>query len=446
METSLKGLNNEIAFYCAKRSMRLDYIIRQVFEEWMGLSCRYFRKKEAYKNSHLPKINYSSQPISAHEFFLPDSQFLWDSTIKPVNLKMEQRENTPAFFLNSQINAAMPLDFFAFAFFSLSRYEEYLGGNQDEHDRFPSKASIFKQNDFLHLPVLDIWLNKFKEKLKQRFPQLRFKAISYQFKPTYDVDYAWAYRNKGFLRTIAGYLKDVAKRDKASLSLRWSVQKGYQEDPFFTFPWLDKLHEKHQLQPSFFFLLSDYSKYDKNIHWEHPSMKKLIQDLAFRSEIGIHPSYYTHNNLRKLSEEKYRLEQITERPISKSRQHFLRLKLPDTYRQLIKANIKEDYSMGYADHIGFRAGTSLPFFWYDLQEEKITDLLVHPFCVMDVSLKKYMKLSPEQAENKLNTLVNSLREQNGQCTSLWHNSSVSNSNSWEGWRSVYRKFVQKAVG
>ena len=105
-----------------------------------------------------------------------------------------------------------------------------------------------------------------------------------------------------------------------------------------------------------------------------------------------------------MKDEKERLENITDKPLLRSRQHYIKLFLPSTYRFLLEIGITDDYSMGFTDEIGFRAGTSHSFQWYDLSNEIETQLKVHPFCVMDVTLKNYLKLTPQQAVEKLNEL------------------------------------------
>jgi hypothetical protein len=93
--------------------------------------------------------------------------------------------------------------------------------------------------------------------------------------------------------------------------------------------------------------------------------------------------------------------------------------------------------MGYAEQPGFRAGTSLPFHWYDLSEERSTELLIHPFACMDTTLNKYMGLSPEEALNKLRRIIDNTFEHRGHFISLWHNETLSEKGIWKGWRKVY---------
>ena len=134
---------------------------------------------------------------------------------------------------------------------------------------------------------------------------------------------------------------------------------------------------------------------------------------------------------------------ITGKKIRKSRQHFLLLRLPETYRNLLSLGIEEDYSMGYPGICGFRAGICTPFRFYDLQNEKETNLLVFPFQVMDTSLNKYMKLSPQEAQRHIEELVDEVKEVNGTFISIWHNESLHDRGKWKGWRLVFEQMLAK---
>jgi hypothetical protein len=101
--------------------------------------------------------------------------------------------------------------------------------------------------------------------------------------------------------------------------------------------------------------------------------------------------------------------------------------------------------MGFSDDVGFRAGTSQSFFWFDLSKNESTQLKIFPFAAMDVTLKNYLKLSPEAAIETLENLKNEVQKVNGTFTTLWHNSSLSESDDWKNWRNVYEKIVENAT-
>jgi hypothetical protein len=142
-----------------------------------------------------------------------------------------------------------------------------------------------------------------------------------------------------------------------------------------------------------------------------------------------------------LKKEKLRLESIVNTPIVFSRQHYLRLKIPETYQNLIDLDIEEDYTMGYAKYVGFRASTCTPFYFYDLDFEIQTPLKLFPFAFMDVSLKDYMKLSNEESLAKILELKNEVKMVNGTFISLFHNETLSENYKWRGWNSIYKIMV-----
>ncbi|HXB41419.1 MAG TPA: hypothetical protein VNZ49_12810, partial [Bacteroidia bacterium] len=118
---------------------------------------------------------------------------------------------------------------------------------------------------------------------------------------------------------------------------------------------------------------------------------------------------------------------------------------PETYKNLISCGVWEDYTMGYASQIGFRAGVCTPFKWYDMDAEQVSPLTVYPFAIMDATLKYYMKLNPETAVEKCAGIINEIKKVKGTCITVWHNETISNWRQWEGWQNVYREVVKLAV-
>ena len=235
----------------------------------------------------------------------------------------------------------------------------------------------------------------------------------------------------------------------------------YKNDPEHTFEYLEKLHKDHNLNPIFFWLLGDYATYDKNIDWDNKNLQRLIRKIAAQYQVGIHPSYQSNSDFEILKKEIQRLETIVKdtappqysgfKTTKISRQHYLKLTFPETYRNLLAAGITEDYTMGYADDIGFRAGIATPYFWYDLEREQATNLKIHPFAFMEVTIKEYLNLSPEEALEQVRPLIEATKEVGGTLITLWHNSTLTDSNApyetgsnWAGWRKVYEGILEMA--
>jgi hypothetical protein len=113
--------------------------------------------------------------------------------------------------------------------------------------------------------------------------------------------------------------------------------------------------------------------------------------------------------------------------------------MPDTYRAFGEAGIRHDYTMGFNDEPGFRAGIARPYPFYDISAERTTGLTIVPFQVMDGTLRQYMHLQPDAALEVIGSLITATRKVGGLFVSIWHNTSLNEGNGWEGWRRVFEE-------
>lgn len=437
----------ELLIYTESRSSRLRYALDFLFGTVLSRPYRLTADEAAFARSDLPRISYGRRRLAPRALHLPACGLLEADSITPQAVRVFEHDGLPAFFRCAPGEAAdLPFDLFALAFYLLSRYEEYLPHRPDRHRRFPASESLAARSGFLQQPLVDLWAFRLGDLLQRRFPGWHYQTPLFRFLPTYDVDLAWAFRHRGWIRQAGGALRQLAGQNPRGLRLRLSVLSGRRPDPFFTFSFLDELHRKYELEARFFFLLADRGRYDLNPSPQEPELQALIRQISRRYRIGIHPSYRSNERPELLARELRRLEEITGLPVRDSRQHYLRLHLPHTYRRLLATGIRTDYSMGYADAAGFRAGTAHPFLWYDLRRDCATDLRIIPFQVMDGTLKNYLGLRPGQALEHLNPIVEATRKTGGIFCTLWHNSSFSSVGGWEGWKAVYEELVGQLAG
>jgi len=59
---------------------------------------------------------------------------------------------------------------------------------------------------------------------------------------------------------------------------------------------------------------------------------------------------------------------------------------------IANAGFKEDFSIGYASMPGFPLGTAHPVFFYDIINDKQTELVLHQTAIMDSSFVDYKNL------------------------------------------------------
>jgi hypothetical protein len=429
--------------YIEKNTTRLQYITDFIGSLLLPDKMQLTSDRDLFKNFIGAKINYSSSTIDNNEFRINPVSLLFETGIKPQSIDCFETGGSKAFY---KTTGDFTFDIFAASFYLLSRYEEYLPHQKDIYGRYAHENSVAFKNNFLHLPLINIWLENFKNELALKFPGLQFKNNEFRFIPTYDIDIAWSYNNKGFFRNTGGFLKDLANAQWTKLTVRINVLSGKQKDPFGAYDWMDALHEKYNLKPYYFFPVAEKkSKYDKNISPYNFEYRDLIKKSSSKYKIGIHPSWQSGDDNALTWTEKKILGKITGETIDTSRQHFIRFTLPGTYRQLIRYEIKNEFSMGYGSINGFRASVTSPFYWYDLEKEAATDLLVHPFCFMDANSFFEQKLTPKQALIEINDYYNSIKSVNGTMITIWHNPFLGTDDLFAGWKEVYEEFFSEVM-
>lgn len=434
-----------IIVYSTEVTIRMKYIFSMIFKEFMGEEVTFTSDSDEFSKSRDIKVNYSGSCHGESDLWVFPHGLLFELGIKEQELEFVEFQGIRCPFKVHETNADFPFDPFAAAFFLISRYEEYLPYKKDQYGRFPADQSIAYQNGFLQFPVVDQWAGEIRNILKERNPSASFVEPSFQFIPTLDIDVAYAFRLRGLIRTLGGAARSLLQFDLDTFLQRFRVIAGLEKDPYDTFNYQQTLHKKYRVEAIYFILFADYDVNDKNISVLNKRFQHLIKSLGDYAEIGIHPSYNSFERPSKMKKEVERLSKTINKEITRSRQHFLRMNLPSTYNYLEDAGVKEDYTMGYARHIGFRASTARPFFFYNLEMEMPTYLRVFPFAVMDGTLKDYMKLTPQQSEDTIKALVARTKAVNGVFISLWHNHSLSDQGGWKDWRRVYESLLKEAT-
>jgi len=432
-----------IIIYSYRNSKRLQYILGLVFKELLKVSFNYTTNIEEYKAFDGPKLHYANTPLD-DSIFICSKNILFETDIRHQEIQFVDFQGITCPFSSYNKQAILPFDVFGASFYLLSRYEEYLPHKKDAHKRFKAEESLSFQKDFLHIPVINKWVKELGKRIQQRHPQFIPAPPKYNFTPTYDIDIAWAYKYKGLTRNMGGVFRDLFQLNFKAVKKRYQVLYDHRKDPFDTYAIQKQWQKKYKLNPIYFILFGDLSPFDKNISCLNSHFKSLVKGLRDQAIIGIHPSYISNNDIKILKKEISDLADTVHVDIIRSRQHFLKLNLPSTYRNLINLGIKHDYSMGYASQVGFRAGIASSFNFYDLDLDTETKLRIHPFAVMDGTLKDYLNINPKEAKKVISQLIDEVKKVNGEMISLWHNESLSNEERWKGWLEVYEHLLQEA--
>lgn len=436
--------SNTVLLFTNKTTNRVKYIFNLIFRDILNVEVRITSNPDEFHAWDGVKISYGKTKVD-DELFFNSGTILFERGIGHKEMTFTEYGELPVFFPVYNQDSAMPFDVFGAAFYLVSRYEEYLPYKKDEYGRFSAQESLAFQKGFLHKPVVNIWAYEIGSLIAARYPGFHFPGHKYTFTPTIDIDAAWAYLQKGLFRTLGGFLHALVKLDFHEFAERSRVLTGMQQDPFDTYAFQHQIHNKYKLRPIYFILFGEYGLNDKNIPVKSRPFHTLIKSLADYNRVGIHPSFNSNHYPRKLKLEKERLSRVLNREITRSRQHFLILQLPSTYRNLINLDITDDYSMGFASQPGFRASICSPYKFFDLELDAETKLSIHPFTYMEGTLKDYMNITPLEAIDVIKPLIEEVKAVNGTFIPIWHNESLSNLKRWEGWQKVYEDMIKLAL-
>jgi len=408
----------ELLIYSRQSSQRLEYICRFIFKDILRMPYRIsssYTEASEYKG---PILSYDKQPITGSISIIPTS-LLFDTGINHVPMEIGEWNGMPAFPMAWNHKADIPFDLLAGAFYLVSRYEEYLPHKPDKHGRFRFTNCIAYKNGFMEIPIVDLWAYELRRVIKEKFGNSHAKQRGFTSQITFDLDSAFAFKGKGIIRNALGFTKSAITFDFKKARARFRVLTNKEQDPFDIYENLfTKLPAGEATK--WFVHVGSWSKYDKQVKTGSPSFLNLVNKLSTRYPIGIHPSYKSFVSDTVFRQELSKLVDILGQAVSASRFHYLRQSIPYSYYPLIRAGITQEYSMGYADKPGFRAGTCTPYPFFDLFENTPKNLKVFPFALMDKSLINIVRHNPSQAFELVKRLVYAVRKVNGNFVSIWH--------------------------
>lgn len=372
-------------------SPRLDYVCHVIFERVLGLEYSITDNEEKYKAHTDFKLRY-----------LPKSNILFENDIRRQDEDLLLQDKP------------------ALSFYLLSNYEEYLPDcPKDQHGRIVHEQSFVMRHQLYKQAIVQRIALEYKNLLSKQKPDYQWKEIAYRFIPTFDVDIAYAFKGKTLFHFCGALAKSI-------LTLQWNnarqiLKARHQQDfpdPYDVYRLEQQLCEQHQVQPIYFFLTSNRTRFDRNISPRSPHFPQLVQQLKTFGKIGLHPSYHSKNQ-NDIIKEKKTLEEKGQVKIQSSRQHFLKVKFPDTFRNLIAAGISDDYSLGFYDRIGFRNGMAIPFPFFDVANNKTTRLMLHPLLMMDSAAAQESGME-EKYQKDISQLIQEVKTVGGEMIALWH--------------------------
>ncbi len=414
---------SKILIWTPQNSPRLTYTLHIMLEKILGVPFLITENIEEYKACSGPRFCYSpEEPPIENNLWIQAHPLLFEEHIVAQTIEPTPWKEYTLFFPTEQ--GAFPVDPLAISFYLLTRYEEYTNkASQDQHGRFKVSDSVSYRFGWHRKPMVNILSLALADKIKEYFPDFQPITLPYQLLTTYDVDIAYLYRGRRGFRLLGAMAKSFIffRFHHGIKQIRGMLNLPVQ-DPYDRFELHRQLAATEGHKPVHFVLTAPLSRYDRNINPDSHAFKQLLEQLSSFSDIGIHPSYHSSERTELIRKEKQKLEEQWGNLITKSRQHYLKFQFPSTFEALIDAGIKEDYSLGWADEVGFRTGTTIPIPFFNLDLNQSRDLLLVPLHVMDGALYQLYN-SEAEYQQAIEEIRSEVKKYGGTLVMLYHSNS-----------------------
>jgi uncharacterized protein DUF7033 len=344
----------------------------------------------------------------------------------------------PLFALASSRCVECSVDLPASIVLTLSRYEETFPVSRDKHGRFSAYDSIAWRDSFLDRPIVDEYGLAFEEALRHLLPKWQPPERKLHVKLSHDVDeIGLPFR----LRTTIGH---TMRRGQPNATIR-DFRALFQETDTTYQHLLRQVvgwSVEHRLDAAVYWKCSQPGPFDTGYNPRDPRIREMIASFrAHGVEMGVHPSYRTFDSPQLFRQEIASLQELLGETHLGGRQDYLRWK-PGTWAQWESMGLAYDGSVGFADRIGFRAGTAYNYRPWLLEQRRIADLIEIPLLAMDSTLQDYMKLDAEDAFSRLREYVARCRVVGGIFTLVWHNTKLTQFN----YSNIYRRLLAEIAG
>ncbi len=428
-----------------------EYILKVVFGQFYGISVQLIPS-----NQQVVIITDNEKSISIDTTFFKLSKTYWLEKKSMPLLPLQRlilnnnvikthsiESDLPVFYGNPKVESSLnkitiEFDIFGSIFFMLSRYEEFLCTEKDHYDRYMFKNSIMYKEGLIYRPIVNEYLDFLWSVMIHLWPNLQRVKRKFKIRVSCDVDRPLSPESNSFRKSVSSSLENILLKRAPLVGIRqlftyFTNKAGlYGFDPNNTFDWIMEVNERAGNTVLFNFMSVANCKFDGTYNLESPFISQLLRKISQRGhKIGIHFSYNSINFDSFKQEYENLLYVLKKNNISQdiieSRQHYLRWNPSDTAMKIATAGIKYDSTLGFADFPGFRTGICYEYPMYDLIKRKELSLIERPLIIMDQSLISSVNMGLTNTNEILsicNKLIYKIKQYNGDCSLLWHNSSL----------------------
>ncbi|MDC0010727.1 polysaccharide deacetylase family protein [Porticoccaceae bacterium] len=447
-------LNVSISSCCPNEQR---YILDVILGEFLGLDFEVFEHDD--QNTKISRINDDLELSLSNDFFNKAERY-WLKTesmpVLPLDIWAPSTDGVSALLVDENIPVLygqpslikignhwdLKLDIFGSAFFMLSRYEELITTDRDNHDRFPSYGSVGYKAGFLSRPIVNEYVEILWECIHTLWPDLQRKKRKGKNFITCDADWPFdpaIYSLSRMIKTCGRQiLREYSPLDAIKTCNRFLLNKlGFDVNDQYreNISWMMDVNEQAGNKMAFYFITYKTSDIDTDEDFDSLRMRALFREIHSRGhELGLHPGYITHANPANFAKSVEKLRQVFKEENIKQtqvggRMHFLRWDANQTPGLWNDHGFDYDSTLSYADSAGFRCGVCYDFTMYDLANRCAFRLKQRPLIVMECSViaPRYENLGYSvESMDRFNQFKTYCRIYNGTYTFLWHNSFFKN--------------------
>lgn len=429
-----------------------EYIFKVIFQEFLGVA--YTVNFEMCTEIELTVLGCEDKKLRLADTFLQTDVEQWLQTeslprsplavlehpiLGNLPIIFGKRNGSGSYYENHPQVSYCGIDICGSAFYMLTRYEECVGTERDQKDRFLSHHSLAFREGFLNRPIINEYVELLWEMLITLWPGLTRAMRTSKFILSHDVDWPFYTVGKTHLQMLKEAVADTVKRYSVDSAYKkakamWFTRSGnLSRDPFNTFRWIMDQSEKAGIRSAFYFITQETAKgLDGNYSMYDPEIQQLVREIYARGhEIGLHPSFYTYNDTNRIKEQFSILIDVMQangiyQQAWGGRQHYLRWKGPATWQFWEDAGLNYDSTLSYSDMPGFRCGVCYEYSVFNLETRQQLKLKERPLIVMEQTIlhAAYMGLKRQEALELITYYYEQCKRFNGDFTLLWHNSQL----------------------
>ncbi len=314
-------------------------------------------------------------------------------------------------------------DLLASIFYLVNCLQEFDAERFDKWGRFPYTDSLQKKNNITSQNLVQQLINDFCRSITVLKPLTGQTNKSSVFL-THDIDTVYGARNEDGKYALTNF---------KWFNIPGLVYRHHVGTPdWMNMDRIAALEQKNGYSSAFYWLVhQDKLNSDYDIH--SPIIQKQIAAVESAGcDVGLHKSLCKTT----LSEE----VKILNRSVTGQRYHFLSFHQPNVWQRLEESGIKIDTSLGFSEEMGYRNSYGMPYMPYDLNEQRVYNVLEVPMQIMDRTFFN-QGLTPSQAGKRIIDWLDQNRE-DSVITINFHNNFFFDKLKYHGYHDIYETILR----